>query len=64
VADAGGLARALRRLLLDEQLRRAYAAAGSARVARYDWRRLAGRVVEVYDTAIAATSVRVREAAE
>ncbi len=64
VADPGALAHAVRRLLRDERLRRKYAAAGSARVARYDWRVLAVRVLEVYETAIAAGSELLHKTGE
>jgi phosphatidylinositol alpha-mannosyltransferase len=64
VGDPGSLARAVRRLLRDEQLRREYVAAGTARVARYDWRLIADRVLEVYEVAITARAGLAREAAE
>ncbi|MBA0126038.1 glycosyltransferase family 4 protein [Haloechinothrix sp. YIM 98757] len=60
--DPAALARALRGLLRDADRRAELAAAGSERVARYDWTTVCEQVLRVYDTAVAADPRHVREA--
>lgn len=54
VGDAAALAGALADLLGDPDRRSALAARGRALVEQYDWSRVTARIVEVYETAIAA----------
>ncbi|MGH3620352.1 MAG: glycosyltransferase family 4 protein, partial [Sciscionella sp.] len=64
VGDAGALREGLRELLTNSGRRAELAAAGRVRVAAFDWSLLAGQVLRVYDTAIAATPGRVHEIRE
>lgn len=57
--DAGELATALRGLLADGPSRAALAAAGRDRVAALDWPVVAGQVLRVYESAVAADPRRV-----
>lgn len=59
--DAQALARTMRALLADGQRRADLTGNASRRVASYDWSVVAGRVLRVYETAIAATPGRVHE---
>ncbi|MQA63723.1 MAG: glycosyltransferase [Actinophytocola sp.] len=61
--DADALAAALRKLLTDQARRQELSAAGSERVARYDWATVCDQVVRVYEAAVAADPRRVGEAA-
>lgn len=60
--DAKALADALREVLADPGRRAELSAAGTERVARFDWTRVCDQVVRVYETAIAADPRRVRAA--
>lgn len=60
VGDAAMLAEGAIRLLGDADRRAAYAAAGREVVQRFDWERIAGRIVSVYET-VAAPGERVVE---
>ncbi|WP_053734279.1 glycosyltransferase family 4 protein [Nocardia sp. NRRL S-836] len=62
VGDAAGLADALRSVLRDSALRAEYVALASERVQTFDWSVVAGQVLRVYETAIAADPRRVGEA--
>lgn len=53
--DATALAGALGRVLDDAPLRAALAAAGARIVADYDWPVVAGRILDVYETVVAAS---------
>jgi phosphatidylinositol alpha-mannosyltransferase len=64
VGDDAALADAFRTLLADPQLRAGYVAQAQRRVALYDWSVVAGQVLRVYETAIAASPGRVHEADE
>jgi len=57
--DAAALGAALRDLLADPDRRARLSAAGSERVARYDWRTVVTQVQRVYETAIAADPRKV-----
>jgi phosphatidylinositol alpha-mannosyltransferase len=56
-ADGAALAIALGRLLDDPDRRAALATAGRAAVAPFDWTRIAGEVLRVYELAIAGAGV-------
>lgn len=56
--DAGSLAAAIERMLDDEALAGACAAAGPARAARYSWRASAARLLGAYADALAARTGR------
>jgi phosphatidylinositol alpha-mannosyltransferase len=62
VHDDVALAEAIAALLRDPVRRAALAEAASQRVAAFDWPTVAGDVLRVYETAIAATPGRVHEA--
>jgi phosphatidylinositol alpha-mannosyltransferase len=64
LGDPRALAGALRGVLTDDRRRADLVAAGHARVVAFDWSRVAGQVVRVYETAMAADPRRVREAGE
>ena len=64
VGHADELARVLGELLSDPVRRVELGAAASRRVARFDWSVVAGQVLRVYETAIAASPGRVHEAGE
>jgi phosphatidylinositol alpha-mannosyltransferase len=61
VGDPAALASALRDLLTDPARRETLAAAGRRRVSAFDWSVVAGRVLRVYEQAIAADPRRVGE---
>ena len=61
VHDDAALASAIDGLLADADRRRELAEAGRRAVAAYDWSVVAGQVLMVYETAIAATPGRVHE---
>jgi phosphatidylinositol alpha-mannosyltransferase len=52
--DAKSLAQALKRLILDESLRRALGAKGLVTVRRYDWTIVASQVLEYYENILSA----------
>jgi glycosyltransferase involved in cell wall biosynthesis len=56
VDDPGAAARALRRLLEDDDLRCEIAAAGMARASLQTWERAAHELVAVYEAAIRGTA--------
>ncbi len=60
--DPPALALALERLLADRDLRAHMAAAGPAEAARYDWERVAGRILELYEQAIHRSCLRASPA--
>ncbi|GAA5102120.1 glycosyltransferase family 4 protein [Haloechinothrix salitolerans] len=60
--DAAALSATLRKLLGDADRLAALSAAGTERVAVYDWRLVCEQVLRVYETAIAADPRRVGEA--
>ena len=62
VGDAGRLAEVLGRVLDEPERRARLAAAGSRAVAAYDWPVVAGRVMKVYETVVAADPRAVGEA--
>ena len=62
VGDPDALADALRALLTDPDRRAEYVADARQRVALFDWSVVAGQVLRVYETAMAADPRRVREA--
>ncbi len=62
--DPAALATVLGRLLGDTTAREQLAAAGRALIPEYDWSRVARRVVEVYETVVAAGDAGVVEEAE
>jgi phosphatidylinositol alpha-mannosyltransferase len=64
VGDPDALADALRALLTDPERRAEYVADARQRVAAFDWSVVAGQVLRVYETAMAADPRRVREAAD
>ncbi|RZS34379.1 phosphatidylinositol alpha-mannosyltransferase [Herbihabitans rhizosphaerae] len=61
VGDAGALAEALRGVLTDQARRADLAANARRRVAAFDWTVVAGQVLRVYESAIAADPRRVGE---
>ncbi|GLZ33489.1 GDP-mannose-dependent alpha-(1-2)-phosphatidylinositol mannosyltransferase [Lentzea sp. NBRC 105346] len=62
VGDADALANALRNLLQDKRLRDDYVESARQRVQAFDWSVVAGQVLRVYETAMAANPRRVAEA--
>ncbi|HEV7908381.1 MAG TPA: glycosyltransferase family 4 protein [Pseudonocardiaceae bacterium] len=64
VGDAAALAEALREVLTDPGRRADYVEAARQRVAMFDWSVVAGQVLRVYETAMAANPRRVAEAGE
>ncbi|KAA2256119.1 glycosyltransferase family 4 protein [Solihabitans fulvus] len=64
VGDARALAEALRGLLADPARRAEYVDAANQRVLTFDWSVVAGQVLRVYETAMAANPRRVRAAEE
>jgi phosphatidylinositol alpha-mannosyltransferase len=64
LGDPTALAEALHGVLTDDRWRADLVAQGRARVAAFDWSLVAGQVVRVYETAMAADPRRVREAGE
>ncbi|MCP2166609.1 glycosyltransferase family 4 protein [Goodfellowiella coeruleoviolacea] len=64
VGDAAALGGALRGLLTDPARRAEYATLATARVAAFDWSVVAGQVLRVYETAMAANPRSVREAGD
>jgi glycogen(starch) synthase len=62
--DEAGFAAALDRVLADEALRGGLSQAGRRAARAYDWRRLAGRVLDVYDAALVEGTCRPRRRGE
>jgi len=60
VEDAAALAAGLARVLDDSACREALVAAGASVVADYDWPVVAGRIVGVYETVVAAAPGKVQ----
>jgi phosphatidylinositol alpha-mannosyltransferase len=64
VGDAAGFATALADLLGDADRRKALAAVGEEVVQQYDWNTVTARIVEVYETVVAAVPVDVDHAVD
>jgi len=64
VGDSAALAKGLRELLADEARREDYIGSARMRVMTFDWSIVAGQVLRVYESAMAADPRRVVEAGE